>query len=134
MIRNVANKISRKTFIAGCYVATFSIVATITGCATIINEKTQRINVMTSTGDKVDINIDGIPFQAPGIASVIRKKGDKIITTSDPRCAQSTIVPSSVDTVFFINVLSGGVFGSTTDYVSEKMWKYEDSVIISCKK
>lgn len=103
-------------------------------CATIINEKTQRINVSTSTGETVNLNIDGMPFQAPGIASVQRRKADKVITTSDPRCAQSTIMPSSVDTVFFVNVLSGGVFGSTTDYISEKMWKYDDSVIVSCKK
>ena len=115
------------------FVALIGLVS-LSGCATIINEKTQRINVATSTGDRVEVQIDGMPVQVPGIASVTRKKGDKIITTSDPKCNPSTILPSEVDTVFFINILSGGVFGSTTDYASEKMWKYQDTVIISCKK
>ena len=106
------------------------------GCATVINEKTQKINVSTSTGEQVNASVDGMPLQAPGIASVQRRKADKLITTTDPRCAQTTIMPSSVDSVFFINILSGGlgVLGSTTDYVSEKMWKYDDSVVISCKR
>mgnify|MGYP006266967637 FL=1 len=110
------------------------VLAALSGCATIINDSTQKINISTSTGEKVDVNVDGIPFQAPGIATVQRKKGDKLITTKDTRCAQSTILPSSVDPVFFINVLSGGVLGSTTDYVSEKMWRYEENVVVSCQR
>lgn len=105
----------------------------LTSCATIINEKTQKINVATSTGERASILIDGMPFEAPGIATVTRAKADKIITSKSSKCNESTIVPSKVDTVFFINVLSGGVFGSTTDYASEKMWKYDDNVTISCK-
>lgn len=104
-----------------------------TGCASIINEKTQNVNVVTSNGRKVEVNIDGMPFQAPGVASFKRTKADKMITTRDPKCNQTTVAPSTVDNVFFINILSGGVFGSTTDYASEKMWKYQDSVVISCK-
>ena len=109
-------------------------VAMSAGCASILNEKTQKINVTTSTGEKAQVLIDGMPFEAPGIATVTRTKADKVITSKDPKCNESTIVPSKVDTVFFINVLSGGVFGSTTDYASEKMWKYDDTVTISCKK
>jgi hypothetical protein len=104
-----------------------------TGCASIINEKTQNVNVVTSNGRKVEVSIDGMPFQAPGVAAFKRTKADKMITTRDPKCNQTTVAPSTVDNVFFINILSGGVFGSTTDYASEKMWKYQDSVVISCK-
>jgi hypothetical protein len=104
-----------------------------TGCASIINDKTQNVNVVTSNGHKAEVNIDGMPFQAPGVASFKRAKGDKIITTRDPKCNQTTVAPSTVDNVFFINILSGGVFGSTTDYATEKMWKYQDTVTISCK-
>ena len=114
----------------GCFVA----IGIFSGCATIINDRTQRVNVNTSTGEKVDLTIDGMPFQAPGIASIQRRKSDRLITTADPRCAQSTILPSSVDSVFFINLISGGPLGSSTDYISEKMWRYEDNVVISCKR
>jgi hypothetical protein len=105
-----------------------------TGCASILNEKTQNVNIVTSTGRKTEVMVDGMPFQAPGVATFKRTKGDKIITTKDPKCNQSTVAPSTVDNVFFINILSGGVFGSTTDYGTEKMWKYQDTVIISCKE
>jgi hypothetical protein len=77
-----------------------------------------------------------MPFEAPGIATVTRAKADRVITSRDSKCSASTILPSQVDNIFFINILSGGVgvFGSTTDYATEKMWKYQDTVIISCKK
>jgi len=109
------------------------IIVVSTGCASIINEKTQKINVGTSTGESVNVAIDGIPFQAPGIATVTRSKADKIITTSNPKCSSTTILPSKVDNVFWINILSGGAFGSTTDYGTEKMWQYEVSTVITCK-
>jgi len=103
------------------------------GCASIMNEKTQNVNVVTSNGHKAEVNIDGMPFQAPGVASFKRAKADKLITTRDPKCNQTTVAPSSVDNVFFINIITGGVFGSTTDYATETMWKYQDTVMISCK-
>jgi len=103
------------------------------GCASILNERNQNVNIITSNGHKAEGTIDGMQFQAPGLASFKRAKADKLITTRDPKCNQTTVAPSTVDNVFFINVISGGVFGSTTDYATEKMWKYQDSVIVSCK-
>ena len=108
-------------------------VALLSGCATIINDKTQRVNVTTSNGAKVSAAIDGMPVEAPGVAVVTRAKAERMVTTSDSRCAQTTAMPSTVDNVFFINILSGGLFGSTTDYATDKMWKYQDTVTISCK-
>ena len=104
------------------------------GCATILNEKTQQINVATSTGEKITAKIDGMSVEVPGIVGLTRAKGDKIITTDNPRCTPSTILPSEVDTIFFVNILSGGAFGSTTDYASEKMWKYQENVLINCRR
>ena len=104
-----------------------------TGCASIINEKTQNVNVVTSNGQKTEVAVDGMPYQAPGVASFKRAKADKIITTRDPKCNPTTIAPSTVDNVFFINILTGGVLGSTTDYATEKMWKYQDTIVISCR-
>jgi hypothetical protein len=115
------------TLVCGCLLASTA------GCASIINEKTQNVNVVTSNGHKAEVSIDGMTFQAPGVASFKRAKADKIISTRDPKCNPTTVVPSNVDNIFFINIISGGVFGSTTDYSTEKMWKYQDTVIISCK-
>jgi hypothetical protein len=106
----------------------------IQGCASILNDSNQNINVATSSGEKVTAKIDGMPIEIPGVASVKRGKADKIITVDDPRCAGTTILPSDVDNVFFINLLSGGVLGSTTDYATGRMWEYQETAVVSCRK
>jgi hypothetical protein len=103
------------------------------GCASILNGETQNVNVMSTSGAKFEGKIDGVPFTAPGVVTVKRANLDRIVTTDDPNCASQTAMSKSVDPVFFVNILSGGVFGSTTDYSTEKMWKYQDSITISCK-
>ncbi len=105
-----------------------------TGCASIINEKTQGVNVSTSNGTKVTGVVNGQPFTAPGVVTLTRENKNKIFTTDNPKCAKETVAEKTVDPVFFINILSGGVFGSTTDYSSEKMWKYSENVVISCQQ
>lgn len=104
----------------------------LTGCATILNEKHQKINVVSSNNTPITGTINGIPFSGPGIVAVERAKSEKIIMVDSPKCTKQTLLTSSVDTPFWINILTGGTFGSTTDYSSEKMWKYQDTVIIPC--
>lgn len=105
----------------------------LSGCATILNEDNQMINIGSTSNHEFKGTIDGIPFKAPGIISVKRAKADKIILVDTPSCNKQTLLTSQVDTKFFINILSGGTFGSTTDYSTEKMWKYQDSVLVPCK-
>lgn len=104
-----------------------------TGCATILNEETQKINVGSSNNSEFKGSIDGIPFTGPSIVSVKRSKGDKIIMIDTPSCQKQVLLSSTVDMKFFINVLSGGTFGSSTDYATEEMWKYQETVIVPCK-
>lgn len=113
-----------------------SVVASVilmTGCASILNDRTQMVNITASNGAKVSANVDGKVFQTPSIVGLERSKLDKIITTSDSNCNPQTLAPHKIDSIFFINVLSGGAFGSTTDFATEKMWRYEDNLVISCK-
>lgn len=105
----------------------------ITGCATIINDKTQRVNITTSNGEKSEFIIAGKTVEAPGIVDVKRSQDPLIIESKTDKCASKTVANSKVDPVFFVNILSGGAFGSTTDYASDKMWKYEDTIQVSCK-
>lgn len=104
-----------------------------TGCATIINDKTQKVNISTSNGAKIKGTVDGVPFEAPGIVELTRSKNDKVLVVEDSNCTKQTIAPKKVDSIFFVNILSGGAYGSTTDYFTEKMWKYDDNLTISCK-
>lgn len=104
------------------------------GCASIINDRTQKLNVTTSNGAKVTVSVDGKNFEVPGIVEVARAKQDKVFMVDNDNCVKQTFVPKQLDTVFFANLLSGGAYGSTTDYVTEKMWKYSENVIINCNK
>jgi hypothetical protein len=114
-----------------CMIAMLAFVAT--GCATILNDNSQKVNITSSNGKPIEGTINGVPFKGPGIVEVSRSNQDKIIVTTTPGCAGSTVLAKSVDSKFFVNILSGGPYGSTTDYVSEKMWKYQDSVVIACQ-
>lgn len=102
------------------------------GCASILNDETQAINVSASNGKPLTGNIDGTPFQGPGVVNVKRTKANKIVNVDTAGCTKQTSLESNVDPKFFINILSGGAFGSTTDYATEKMWKYSENVVIPC--
>ena len=105
----------------------------LTGCATILNDDTQRINVTTSNNVKTDIQISGQTYQAPSIITLDRSKKDLVIKAKNPNCTQQYLLKSKVDNKFWLNILSGGTFGSTTDYASEEMWSYQDEVELKCK-
>ena len=108
-------------------------VAALSGCASILNDKTQPINISSSNGKEMTGTIDGQAFKAPAVVNVTRENKNKVVVVKSEGCAGETSVEKSVDSKFFINILSGGVFGSTTDYSTEKMWKYSENVVVSCK-
>lgn len=105
----------------------------LTGCASIINEKTQNVNVTTSNGAKIAGKVNGQDFTAPGVVPLVRENKSKVFETSAEGCVPQTYVEKTVDPIFFVNILSGGPYGSTTDYASEKMWKYSENIVINCK-
>jgi protein involved in sex pheromone biosynthesis len=112
--------------------ATIAAVMMMSGCATVFNDKSQTVNVKSSNGQTVKGVVDGVPFQTPGAVAVLRTKNAKVFNVEAEGCAKQTTLESKVDVKFFGNILLGGLFGSTTDYSTDKMWKYEDNVTISC--
>lgn len=104
-----------------------------TGCSTILTDEVQTINVATTNGQPADISIDGQSFNAPGIITV-KKDGakTKVLSTSTEGCTDVAMT-REVEPTFFVNLLSGGAFGSSTDYGSDKMWKYQDTVTVTCR-
>ena len=103
----------------------------LSGCATILNEDMQKVTI-SSTKESLKGSIDGIPFEGPGIVSVKRAKGDRVVRINTEGCQKELLLASTVDPKFFINILLGGSFGSTTDYSTEKMWKYQDNLTVPC--
>ena len=107
------------------------VVISLSGCASILTDKTQRINVVSSS-QKLQVQIDGRTQVAPGIITVQKENKDKTLSVITKGCEQQIALNKEVEPTFFVNILSGGAFGSTTDYASEKMWRYQDSVEIKC--
>lgn len=105
----------------------------LSGCSSIINEKTQQVNVQTPNGQKVTGTVNGQSFSAPGVVALVRENKNKIFVSDSAGCKGETVAEKTVDPIFFINLLSGGPLGSTTDYSTEKMWKYADTVTLNCK-
>ena len=126
IIREIKMKVLVATAVASAFL--------VSGCASILNDKTQQVNVSTSNGKSIKGTVNGVPFTAPGIVTLNRENQNKIFNVETEGCAKQTVAEKKVDLKFFINVLSGGVFGSTTDYATEKMWAYSDNIIISCSK
>lgn len=108
-------------------VSALLIVLALTGCASILNDSTQPINVSSSTGSDISGTVNGALFKAPGVVNVTRENKNKIFVTETEGCTKETVAEKSVDTKFFVNILSGGVIGSTTDYATDKMWKYNEN-------
>ena len=110
-----------------------AVLALVSGCSSILNEKTQQVNVSTSNGQKVTGSVNGQAFSAPGVVALVRENKNKTFVTDTAACKSETVAEKTVDPIFFINILSGGPWGSTTDYTTEKMWKYSDNVTLNCK-
>ena len=114
--------------------ATAAAIALLSGCSTIINDKTQQVNVSTPNNQKVTGTVNGQAFSAPGVVALVRENKSKVFVSDSPDCKGQTVAEKTVDPIFFVNILSGGAFGSTTDYASEKMWKYSENIVLSCNK
>jgi hypothetical protein len=105
-----------------------------TGCASVLNEKTQAVNVSSSNGKAISGSVDGTPFTGPGVVKVTRASTAKVFKVDTEGCAKQTTVEKGVAGAFWGNFIIGGPFGSSTDYGTDKMWKYADAVVIDCGK
>ncbi len=117
------------------YISALLVVLASTGCASILNDQTQPVNVSSSTGSDISGTVNGMPFKAPGVINLTRENKNKLFVTDTEGCTKETVAEKTVDLKFFLNILvPGGIFGSSTDYSTEKMWKYNENVVINCKK
>lgn len=108
------------------------IVALLSGCASIVTDRNATINLATSNGQTTKVTIDGQEYTAPGVISVLKNGESKMVIAKNEKCTPQTLVEKKVELAFWGNIITGGLFGSTTDYSTDKMWTYSDTVIINC--
>lgn len=103
------------------------------GCATILTGTSQKINVKSPEKPGVKFSIEGKTYATPAVVE-IKKGEDKIITILDEECVQrQVVVKKKFNPATLGNLISGGVVGLTTDYLSGAIWEYESDVTVSCK-
>lgn len=120
----------KKTIVLAALLLSISLT---TGCATILKGKTQKVNIATSNNKQITVTVDGKTAQVPGVVEVKRREAELVISTKEPGCTPQTVAANEVESAFWVNILSGGAFGSTTDYATESMWKYDENITVNCK-
>lgn len=108
-------------------------IAIISGCASIVTGTTTPVNIVASNGKGIKVNADGQEYTTPAVALLAKTGESKIVTTQEATCDQSTLVKKQIEPWFFGNFIFGGVFGSTTDFATDKMWTYADSIVVQCR-
>jgi len=99
------------------------------GCSTIMSGKEQQISVNSNVkGATVLVNgaeIGKTPFV--GKIAKPQSGSGNTLTLRAPGYEEKTVaVETAIEPTFFVNILSGGPFGSTTDYSTGSMYKLGD--------
>ena len=111
--------------------------ATLSGCASIMEGKSQNINITTSNGQNVEATVytkAGIQeVRLPHHFAVQKDSQDITVNVKEGRCNKetTTVVKSRLEPWFWGNILSGGIIGSTTDSLTGAMWQYDDTVVVN---
>ena len=102
----------------------------LTSCASILSGKQQDFTVNSNvSGAKITLNGQSIGT-TPYVGKIARSKEGAILEVSKPGYAtKKYALKTKVNGFFWVNILSGGVFGSSTDYSTGAMFEYAPGVI-----
>ncbi len=104
----------------------------LSGCASLMTAEEQSIKITSSTSTPIEVTVDDKTTTTPGTVVVLRDGKDKVVTSAAANCQNATPIKKTVTPVFFGNIVIGGLFGSTTDSSTGKMWDYAETVEVSC--
>jgi len=102
------------------------------GCATIMSGKTQKVKFISDKPAKIEI--DGQTLTTPATVEIRRENNSKIVKVKCDGKEKQIVLKKKVNPWFGGNLLFGGLLGSTTDYASDAMWQYDDTVKVDCNK
>lgn len=101
------------------------------GCATITNNPSQKVALTTSNGQVVVAEVNGKKVNIPAEVKISRSKGAvvRVLAEDNPGYETTQFVitgKNKLSGVFWINIISGGTTGSTTDALTGSMWTYSN--------
>lgn len=97
----------------------------LSGCATIVNGTTQTLTVNTNVpGAQVSLN--NVPIGVTPLIVSLRRGQEGVLSVQAPGYQPfQAPITKRINGIFFANILIGGTFGSTTDYITGAMYAYE---------
>ena len=116
-------------------VAAFAVVLLqVAGCATIISGKTQTISVNSNVeGAEVMFNKQ-VLGKTPLVVKLKRGQEGMLSVKKEGYQPYQIAVNKKINTIFWVNILSGGLLGSSTDYSTGAMYEYEPSTYFASLK
>ena len=110
------------------------------GCASIIDGKSQNVNLVPSTGSKVPATVvspSGVQeVTLPTVIHTSRSNEDIVVKIEEDSCYEESTqaVQSNVNPMILGNVITGGLLGSTTDFATGAAWEYDNTAVIYVNK
>lgn len=108
----------------------------LSGCASIIEGSTTRVNVLTQDNKPASCNLKNErgawSALTPGSATIKRSKTDLNISCTDQATGAkgSKVVESDTETWIFGNLLFGGIIGGIVDFSTGSAWDYPKDITV----
>lgn len=109
-------------------VSALALLAT-TGCSTIIKGKDQVVTINSNVED-AQITVNGVPVgKTPFTGPILRNSKTVVGVSKDGYVTKNVTLDTSIEPIFWGNIIIGGVLGSTTDASTGSMYKYAPATI-----
>lgn len=98
------------------------------GCATILDGSSQPVNIDSSPhGARIYVN--GVEVGTTPLSMLMkRSKSTMILAKKNGYEEQQLALQTKINNTFWVNILTGGPLGSTTDYASDAMIEYSPNM------
>lgn len=103
--------------------------ALVSGCASIIKGTTQTVSINSNVrGGTVIVNgkqVGTTPYNGP----IERKSGTTVTVSKEGYITKTITLTTEIESVFWGNIIIGGVVGSTTDLATGAMYYYAPATL-----
>lgn len=107
------------------------VVAVLTsGCATILGGSSQTITVNANVSG-AQVTLNGTPLGVTPLTTSMKRGQTGVLSVqSDGYQPYQIALNKKISTLFWVNIFTGGAFGSTTDAATGAMYEYEPSTFM----